>query len=94
LSLEGEYFTSENYNSTEFQTNVIVKHEEPKKLSECWTGELLRESLKQFITVHTNAQRNEVISKPSIVKTRVLTPQDKQLSAEMLVTNSQYKIQF
>jgi len=52
----------------------------------------LRESLKRYITVYTNAQRYEVIAKPQIVKNKVSTPQNKPVSAEMLVANSQHKV--
>jgi len=76
---------------SKFTTDVIVKLEELKKLNEYWTVDLLRESLKHYITVHTNAPRYEVTSRPYSVKNKVLTPQNKQLSAEMLVTNSQVK---
>ena len=71
---------------------MIIKLEESKRLSKSWTVNLLRESLKRYITVYTNAQRYEVIAKPQIVKNKVLIPQNKQVSAEILVANSQHKV--
>ena len=77
---------------SKFPTDVIVKLEESKRLDEHWTVVSLRESLKRYITVYSNARRYEVMSKPFNVRNKIVTPyKDKQLSAETLVANSQHR---
>ena len=49
-------------------TDVIVKLEESKQLNEFWTVASLKESLKRYITVHSNAHRYGVMSKTFNVK--------------------------
>ena len=73
---------------SKFPTDVIVKLEESKRLNESWTVASLRESLKGYITVHSNAHRYGVMSKTFNVKnSRTGIPNkdrqlpDRQLSA-------------
>jgi len=44
--------------------DVFIKLEESKALNESWTVESLRDALKRYITIHSNAHRYESISKP------------------------------
>jgi len=81
-----------------FPMDVVIKLEESKVLNESWTVTSLREALKRYITIHSNAYRYEAISKPHHLKgnrspqsriTSLEPPTDRQLSAEALVANSQ-----
>ena len=77
--------------------DVVVKLKESKALNETWTVRSLHEALKQSITIHSNAHRYKVISKPYQFKgsrnfqTRsasVESPTERRLSADALVANS------
>jgi len=48
--------------------DVIVRLEESKEVSESWTVASLRQSLKKYISIHSNAQRYETLSKPPNLK--------------------------
>ena len=74
---------------SKFPTDVIVKLEESKQLNEHWTVASLRESLKRYVTVYSNATRYEVMSRPFNIKNSRADCRDRLMSADMLVTNSQ-----
>ena len=49
---------------SKFPMDVIVKLEESKEINEVWTVASLWESLKKYVSIHSNAQRYEAMSKP------------------------------
>ena len=77
-----------------FPMDVVVKLEESKALNESWTVASLHEALKRYITIHSNAHRYEVISKPKGSRnfqtrsTSVESPTERRLSVDALVANS------
>ena len=46
-----------------FPMDIVIRLEESKALNVSWTITLLQESLKCYITIHSNAHRYEAISK-------------------------------
>jgi len=82
---------------SKFPLDVIVKLEESKEISDVWTVASLRQSLKKYISIQSNAQRYEALSKPSHFKGHKsfkpvsTVPVEGHLSAEALVVNSKQK---
>ena len=83
--------------------DVVVRLEESKALNESWTVASLREGLKRYITIHSNAHRYEVNFKSHHVRvsrnfqTRTTSLEfstDKQFSTGALVANSRRSSKF
>jgi len=53
---------------SKFPLDIIVKLKESKEISDVWTVASLRQSLKKYISIQSNAQCYEALSKPSHFK--------------------------
>ena len=76
---------------SKFPVDIIMKVEE--EISDVWTVASLQQSLKKYISIQTNTQRYEALSKPQQFKgykdfKPVSAPVEGNLSAEALVVNS------
>ena len=86
-----------------FPMDVVIRLEESKALNESWTVASLREALKRYITIHSNAHRYEANFKSHHVRvsrnfrtrtTSMESSTDKQFFTRTLVANSHRSSKF
>ena len=90
---------------SKFPIQVLIKLEESKGIQDSWTVAVLRKTLRQYITISTNAHRYDVNARAgNVTNSRRLSnfnvleqgrvPTENQASGEALVTNTSMSINF